>query len=155
MEIKVDIKNPIVLMLLGCAIIGGGVWFGWKHPEKLKDLIRSNYDRDAIVDVEKMRASIDDNLLLFLRSELIQKAVADEAVESKAATIENDVEILDVSARPRGYFKNRQDFYLAREDRRVDIRFLYRYGTQTGKATADARLSRGGNWTLYTVELVD
>lgn len=154
MEVNVNIRNPFVLALAAVALVAGGAWFGWKHPEKLKEIIRSNYDRDAIIDVEKMRTALDENLLLFLRSELIKKAVADGDVEKKAPLIEKDLEILEVAARPRYHFKNRQDFYLTREDRWVDIRLIYQVGEITGKATADAQLSRAKNWTLYSVELV-
>ena len=153
MEFQIDVKNPIVLGLAAVVLLGGGGWYAWNNPEAFKQMVRSNYDRDAVIRVEGMREALDENLMLFLRSELIRAATEKGTMGEQIEPIQNDLHILEVTARPRYHVGNQMDFYRAREDRQVDIRLKYRVGELRGEASAEAELSRANRWTLYSVSL--
>ena len=65
MNIEFNLRNPVLLVLAVIVLLGGGGWYAWKNPERFKEIVRSNYDREAIVNTEKLRAALEPDLLIF------------------------------------------------------------------------------------------
>lgn len=154
MEFNLSTKNPVLLIVIAVVVLGGGGWYAWKHPDKLWEFVRGYHDSDTFVDVPAMRAALDDDLVVFLRHELVKEMHAASDPNSDWSSVNDTIHIDTLSASPRDYFRTRQDFVLAREDRWINFRLTYTVGDRTGEAVGEAQLSRHNRWTLYSVALV-
>lgn len=154
MDIELSPKHPALVALVVIALLGGGGWYAAKNPERFMQILRSSYDRDAIVNVEKMRAALDENLLLFLRGELIKEGLNVGTPAEQRVTMSTPLTLTEVRARPLDHFRDAHEFATSRTERRIRIHLHYTHPHGSGQATGEAILTRANHWTLLSVELV-
>ena len=152
MKIELSPKGPlgVAIALAVAGVIG---FVAWEKSGSGAPLALLTAGPEDIVDVSTMRAALDDNLQNFLRLELIKEAAAQNASQDRFDALAN-LQIIEVTADPQGYYRRRLDFYQDRKERYVDLEMRFHEavgGERT--ATGSAVLSRAGDWTLMSVSL--
>lgn len=126
------------------------------HPDLLTDLAWES-DPYAIIRMEELREALDEQILLYYRSEAVKEAIALNAAQGNdPSRLANArvVAITGIRAKPKFHHRTTAGFYAdAREGMEyVLLEIEGRIGDTVRRAQGEASLSRR-QWVLYSVTL--